>query len=157
MKHYRSRSNLRRSRKPKSRNNRRRRTYRYRGGAPAGNAAAEIFALNAAFTGALGSDKRVIRTALGAVNRSTKEAQDYMATLLGQIRGYGDNIPVTAASLAAKKATVDAAASAARKDHLERDVFGSKPNPLVPYPHHSGNPKSQPAKHASPKHSPRSP
>ena len=157
MKHYRSRSNLRRSGKPKSRNNRRRRTYRYRGGAPAGTAAAQIAALDAAFAAALGSEKRVIRAALGAVNRSTKAAQDHMASLLGQIRGYADTIPVTAAMLAADKATVDAAASAARTSYLDRHVHGNKPNTLEGSYTHSGNPKSGPAKPASPKHSPRSP
>ena len=150
MKHYRSRSNLRRSRKPKSRNNRRRRTYRYRGGAPAGTAAAEIVALNAAFTAALGNEQHVIRTALGAVNRTTKDAQRHMASLLGQIRDYDKNTIVTAAMLATDKANVDAAAAAARDTYLNRHVHGHRPNALGDPYQHSGIPRSGPAGHASP-------
>jgi hypothetical protein len=154
MKHYRSRSNLRRSRKPKSRNNRRRRTYRYRGGA-AGGPAGEIAALNAAFTGALGSEKRLIRAALVAVQpRATKEAQKHMMSLLNQMRDYTDNTQVNAAMLAADLAATTATSQAARSDYLARHVHGDRPDVLKKSYKHSGNSKSQPAEHASPKRSP---
>ena len=154
MKHYRSRSNLRRSRKPKSRNNRRRRTYRYRGGAAAGNAKIRIAALDAAFAGALGSEKRVIKAAVLAaldVDRSSNDVKNHTLRLLEQIREYADDKIVTAAMLSAKKATAHAAAVVSRDYELARND-GPMPNPLRDALDHSRvDPKSQPAKPASPK------
>jgi hypothetical protein len=174
MKHYRSRSNLRRSRKPKSRNNRRQRTYRYRGGAaggPAGAAkraqiaaeiaakraqiAAEIAAVDAGFNAAMGGKVSDIKLAIKqTINAgSSKEAKDRALSLMGSLNRYSPTRVVNAVMLAANQATADAAAAAARTGYLERHVLGDRPNsfgtPLV----HSGNSKSQPAKHASPKHS----
>ena len=154
MKHYRSRSNLRRSRKPKSRNNRRRRTYRYRGGAAAGNAKIRIAALDAAFAGALGSEKRVIKAAVLAaldVDRSSNDVKNHTMRLLEQIREYADDKIVTAAMLSAKKATAHAAAAVSRAYELGRND-GPMPNPLSEALDHSrADSKSQPAKPASPK------
>ena len=158
MKHYRSRSNLRRSRKPKSRNNRRQRTYRYRGGAAGGPAgvAAQIAAVDAAFNaavGGIGNTVTNIKKAVGAACRNSgKEAKGHALTLNGSLSHYPEGTFVNAAMLAANKAVVDAAAARTRDDYLKREVVGHKPNvfgtPLV----HSGNSKSQPAKNASPKH-----
>ena len=161
MKHYRSRSNSRRSRKPKSRINRRRRTYRYRGGAAGGPAGAakraqiaakkaqidaEIAALDAAFTAALGGTHASIKDAIIAVNKSnsSEEAKTHATTLLGRIRKYtGTQTQITQAMLTANQATADTAAATAREDELKRNVFGSQPKILgTPYKH-SENSKSQ--------------
>ena len=171
MKHYRSRSNLRRSRKPKSRNNRRRRTYRYMGGAAGGAAGAaaagEIAALNAVFDAAVlqgNLKKDGIRTALGAHRDAAKAAgtplsrpaQEHMLTLIQSISHHPSNAMINSALLSANSALLATTRDAAHTGHLVRNVLGPRPNDLsAPY-EHSGNPKSQPTKPASPKHSPRS-
>ena len=156
MKHY----NLRRSRKPKSRNNRRQRTYRYRGGAAGGpaGAVAQIAAVDAAFNAAMGGTVTAIKNALAQASRgSCKEAKARAFTLMGRLSPYRDpNTLVSAAILAADLATTTATSQAARSDYLARHVLGERPDVLkTPY-EHSGNSKSQPAKPASPKYSPRS-
>ena len=157
MKHYRSRSNLRRSRKPKSRNNRRRRTYRYRGGAAGGpaGAAAQKAQVDAAFNAAMGGTVTTIKNATSQASKGfCTEAKAHALVLMGSLSPYHDpTTVVTAAMLAANKAVVDAAAAATRTDYLARHVFGPKPNVFgTPVNHILADSKSQPAKLASPKH-----
>ena len=174
MKHYRSRSNLRRSRKPKSRNNRRRRTYRYRGGAaggPAGAAkraqiaaeiaakraqiAAEIAAVDAGFNAAMGGTVSDIKLAIKqTINvASSKEAKEHASTLMGSLNRYSPTRVVNAVMLAANQATADAAAARARDDYLKREVLGPQPKLFDDSLDHSrADSKSQPAaRAASPK------
>jgi hypothetical protein len=150
MKHYK----LRRSRKPKSRNNRRQRTYRYRGGAAGGpaGAAAQIAAVDAAFNAAMGSTVTVIKKAIAqASHGSCKEAKDRALTLMGRLSPYSTDTVVTAAMLAADLAVTIAKSQAARQYEMSRHVLGDRPDVLkMPY-EHSGNPKSQPTKLASPR------
>jgi hypothetical protein len=173
MKHYRSRSNLRRSRKPKSRNNRRRRTYRYMGGAAGGAAGAaaavagEIAALNAVFDAAVlqgNLKKDGIKKALGAHRDAAKAAGtplsrpalDHMLTLIQSISHHPSNAMINSALLSANSALLATTRDAAHTGHLVRNVLGDRPDVLKTSYEHSGNSKSQPAKPASPKHSPRS-
>jgi hypothetical protein len=151
MKHY----TLRRSRKPKSRNNRRQRTYRYRGGAAGGpvGAAAQIAAVDAAFNAAMGSTVIVIKKATAqASHGSCKEAKDRAFSLMGRLSPYDPNTVVTAAMLAADLATTTATSQAARSDYLARHVLGPQPNIFdTPIDHSLADSKSQPVKKTSPK------
>jgi hypothetical protein len=153
MKHCKSYNRLRKSKNSKSRNNRRRRTYRqYSGGARAGTSAAvEIKAIDAAFNAAVGRanlTREHVKAALVAHQKSvpelSSEAKRHMVALMNSLNEYSPTTVITPALLAtsaarekAKRDTAVAADVAFRSTHQPR-LLGS---PLT----HSGNPKVNPA------------
>jgi hypothetical protein len=164
MKHCKSYNRLRKSKNSKSRNNRRRRTYRqYSGGARPGTAtaaaiSAEITAIDAVFNAAVGGSnltREEVKQALIVYQKSlqselSREAKRHMVSLMHSLNGHHQDTVITPALLAASrahaKATKDRAVAAdvaSRSTHQPR-LLGS---PLT----HSGNPKVNPA---SPKRPP---
>ena len=155
MMHGKSYNRLRKSKNSKSRNNRRRRTYRqYSGGARAGTSAAvlaETKAIDAAFNAAVGRSnltREQVKEALVAHKKSvpelSSEAKRHMVALMNSLNEYTPTTVITPALLA----TSDAREKAKRERAAEGDVAsrsGPQQSRLGSPLRHSGNAKSIPA------------